>query len=231
MFSIFRRTAAEVTESSLKALNMDGLRGWQKEMPMASLMSLKDLDAWAIGCDKDIGGFSDAHLDLVDGHGRFHGNLSLDLPADNKEIKHCGYAAIRTKVKSQTLFGTPCWDTSLFRYLALHVKGDRRKYFVNIQTDGVVKTDLFQHRLFLRTPGQWETVMIPFRDFILTNNGAVQEDQIEMFREKVKTVGISIMDKQEGPFNLEIEWIKAMNTEFTEGDMDRIPPPPPPAAA
>lgn len=58
------------------------------------------------------------------------------------------------------MFGTPCWDTSLFRYLALHVKGDKRKYFVNIQTDGVVKTDLFQHRLFLRTPGEWETVMV-----------------------------------------------------------------------
>ncbi|KAI7900876.1 complex I intermediate-associated protein 30-domain-containing protein [Cokeromyces recurvatus] len=224
MFSIFRKTATEVAESSLKALNMDGLRGWQKEMPMASFTSAKDLDAWAIGCDKDIGGFSEAHLDFNDGHGRFHGHLSLDLPAENKEIKQSGYAAIRTKVKPQTLFGVPCWDTTLFRYLALHVKGDNRKYFVNIQTDGVVKTDLFQHRLFLRTPGQWETVMIPFRDFILTNNGIVQEDQIEMYREKVKTIGISIMDRQEGPFSLEIDWIKAMNTEFTEGDMDRLPP-------
>jgi NADH dehydrogenase [ubiquinone] 1 alpha subcomplex assembly factor 1 len=122
------------------------------------------------------------------------------------------------------MFGTPCWDTSLFRYLALHVKGDDRKYFVNIQTDGVVKTDLFQHRLFLKTPGEWETVMIPFRDFILTNNGMVQEQQIEMYRQKVKTVGISLMDRQEGPFDIQLEWIKAMNTEFTDGDMDRTPP-------
>lgn len=52
----------------------------------------------------------------------------------------------------------------------------------------------------------------------------IQEDQIEMFRQKVKTVGISLMDRQEGPFEIELEWIKAMNTEFTEGDMDRIPP-------
>lgn len=52
----------------------------------------------------------------------------------------------------------------------------------------------------------------------------IQEDQIEMFRQKVKTVGISLMDRQEGPFEIEIDWIKAMNTEFTEGDMDRIPP-------
>jgi NADH dehydrogenase [ubiquinone] 1 alpha subcomplex assembly factor 1 len=53
----------------------------------------------------------------------------------------------------------------------------------------------------------------------------IQEDQIEMYREKVKTVGVSLMDRQEGPFEIEIQWIKAMNTEFTEGDLDRVPPP------
>ncbi|CEG69044.1 hypothetical protein RMATCC62417_16188 [Rhizopus microsporus] len=202
---------------------MDGLRGWQREMPMTALNSQKDLTQWVVGSDKDIGGFSEAHLEITpEGTGRFHGNISLDLPT-NPEIKQSGYAAIRTKQKEQSLFGIPCWDTTLFRYLALRVKGDKRKYFVNIQTDGIVKTDLFQHRLFLRTPGQWETVMIPFKDFILTNNGMIQEEQIEMFREKVRTVGISLMDRQEGPFNIEIDWIKAMNTEFTEGDMDRVP--------
>ena len=52
----------------------------------------------------------------------------------------------------------------------------------------------------------------------------IQEDQLEMFREKVKTVGISLMDRKEGPFEIHVEWVKAMNTEFTEGDLDRIPP-------
>ncbi|KAI9032829.1 complex I intermediate-associated protein 30-domain-containing protein [Phycomyces nitens] len=203
---------------------MEGLQGWQKELPMTTLNSKKDLAQWAIGCDKDIGGFTEVSLDITpENTGLFHGNLSLELPA-NREIQHSGYAAIRSKVKPSSMFGTPCWDTSLFRYLGLRVKGDNRKYFVNIQTDGVIQTDLHQHRLFLRTPGQWETVMIPFRDFILTNNGMIQEEQVEMFREKVKTVGVSLMDRQEGPFRLEIDWIKAMNTEFTEGDMDRVPP-------
>ncbi|KAI8338257.1 NADH:ubiquinone oxidoreductase intermediate-associated protein 30 [Chlamydoabsidia padenii] len=201
---------------------MDGLQGWQQELPMLSLKTKQDLNAWAIGCDKDIGGFSEASLNLTsDNVARFHGHLSLDLPA-NPEIQQSGYAAIRSKARASSMFGTPCWDTSLFRYLALRVRGDDRKYFVNIQTDGVIQTDLYQHRLFLRTPGEWETVMIPFRDFILTNNGMIQEQQIEMFREKVKTVGISLMDKKNGPFSIEIEKISAMNTEFTEGDMDRL---------
>lgn len=69
------------------------------------------------------------------------------------------------------MFGTPCWDTSLFRYLALRVRGDQRKYFVNIQTDSVIQTDLYQHRLFLRTPGQWETVLV--RGYGMSSNKGV----------------------------------------------------------
>jgi len=202
---------------------MEGIQGWQKELPMFKLNTPKDLQEWAIGCDKDIGGYSEAKLEITpEGIGKFSGNLSLELPAD-AEIQQSGYAAIRSKVKPSSMFGTPCFDTTLFRYLALRVRGDHRRYFVNIQTDGVIQTDLYQHRLFLRTPGEWQTVMIPFRDFVLTNNGMIQEDQIDMMREKVKTVGISITDREEGPFEIEIDWIKAMNTETTEGDMDRNP--------
>lgn len=105
-------------------------------------------------------GFSEAKLEITpEGVGKFSGNLSLELPA-NTEIQQSGYAAIRSKVRPSSMFGTPCFDTTLFRYLALRVRGDHRKYFVNIQTDGVIQTDLYQHRLFLRNPGEWQTVMV-----------------------------------------------------------------------
>ncbi|CAG8784877.1 4737_t:CDS:2, partial [Gigaspora margarita] len=123
--------------------------------------------------------------------------------------------------RGSTLFGTPCWDTTLYRYLSIRAKGDNKKYLVNIQTDGPVISDLFQHRLFLRKPGEWETIMIPFTDFILTNHGVIQEPQIEMYRERVRTIGISLL-MQPGPFCLELDWIKMINTDETIGDYDRI---------
>lgn len=52
----------------------------------------------------------------------------------------------------------------------------------------------------------------------------IQDDHVDMFREKVKTVGLSLSDRQEGPFSIDIDWVKAMNTEATEGDLDRHPP-------
>lgn len=49
----------------------------------------------------------------------------------------------------------------------------------------VVRSDLFQHRLWLGEPGKWQDVLVPFQDFALTNAGTLSETQIEMFREKV----------------------------------------------
>lgn len=68
-------------------------------------------------------------------------------------------------------------------------------FFVNIQTDGPVTTDLYQHRLFLDDSqgNAWQTITIPFDSFVLTNTGVVAEDQISMMREKILTVGISAL--------------------------------------
>ncbi len=61
--------------------------------------------------------------------------------------------------------------------------------------------------------------MVPFRDFILTANGMTQKHQFQFEKENVKSIGFSCM-RQTGPFGIEIEWIKAMNTMDTFGEFD-----------
>jgi NADH dehydrogenase [ubiquinone] 1 alpha subcomplex assembly factor 1 len=57
-------------------------------------------------------------------------------------------------------------DVSTHRYLALRLclSGDprtRNSYFVNIQTDGPITTDLWQHRLyFQRHDYGWEDLFV-----------------------------------------------------------------------
>ncbi|CAI2170485.1 6269_t:CDS:2 [Funneliformis geosporum] len=223
MFGFLRRSLDVVKEGGTKILKANPAP-WNNEQLLLRLNSVKDLENWAVGCDKDVGGFSDSKLEITEeGCGKFHGNISLDVPKDNPRITRSGYAGIRSKVHGSSLFGIRCWDTSLYRYLSIRARGDNKKYFVNIQTDGPIITDLFQHRLFLRSPGEWETVLIPFRDFILTNHGIVQDPQMEMYREKVKTIGFSILS-QPGPFRLDIDCIKAINTDSTDGDWNIQPP-------
>ena len=197
--------------------------------------------------DRSVGGFSTAELsqvppstDPVTGeqiptHALFHGNISTDLPKDRPDVRRTGYAAFRNQDRGRTLFGKFYWDVDSYRYLALRVKSDGRRYFVNIQTDSIIPTDLHQHRLWTKAhqgapglwnnlsqrnnnstitssgDGQWETILIKFHEFVRTNHGIVTEPQSEMLRQKITSFGIGLTDRQPGPFKLAIGAMWATN--------------------
>jgi NADH dehydrogenase [ubiquinone] 1 alpha subcomplex assembly factor 1 len=96
-------------------------------------------------------------------------------------------------------------------YLAMRIKSDGRHYFINVQTESIEPSDLHQHRLFAKRPGEWETILVKWNDFVRTNHGFVIEPQTGMLRQKVRTVGIGLTDRVEGPFELCIERIWATN--------------------
>jgi NADH dehydrogenase [ubiquinone] 1 alpha subcomplex assembly factor 1 len=155
-------------------------------------------------------------------YGRFYGTVSTTLPENRPKIKRTGYAAFRTPDQKPNVFGRGLWDIDPYAFLALRLKSDGRSYFVNVQTQSIEPTDLHQHRLFAKRPGQWETVLIRWNDFVRTNHGFVMEPQTEMLRQKVLTVGIGLTDRVEGPFELCIERVWATN-DATEGDVVETP--------
>jgi len=167
--------------------------------------------------DEDIGGSSLASLSFVPAtsttpsHALFRGTISNALPAGDEQIQRTGYAAWRTEDRPPTVFGKSLWDVDAYAYLALRVKTDARKYKVNVQTESLVYSDLHQHRLYARRPGQWETVLIKWADFVRTNHGMVVEPQSEMLKEKVRTVGVGLTDRLPGPFEMCISRIWATN--------------------
>lgn len=147
------------------------------------------------------------NLDVEGNVGHFHGVLNLDPPPNRPDVLYSGYAMFRTKDQPTGFLNSPTfWDWDNYHNLVLKVKGDHRKYFVNIQAQTAVATDVYQHRLFLNTPGKWETVTIPIDDFVLTNRGVIQH-QSSLDRTKVKTVGIGLLDNQFGPYSLFIDSI------------------------
>jgi len=121
------------------------------------------------------------------------------------------------------------WNVEPYNYLALRVKSDGRRYFVNVQTDSIVETDIHQHRLYTQHDagnpgdaegGEWETVYIKWHDFVRTNHGSVVEPASDMLMQKVKSVGIGLIDRQPGPFDLRVQWFKAVNDIGEEKNMD-----------
>ncbi|EMD33544.1 hypothetical protein CERSUDRAFT_118111 [Gelatoporia subvermispora B] len=210
-------------------------------------ISRDDLHNFAIGCDADIGGTSTARFDLdetsvlpgADGApdvvrptGKFWGNMSLEVRRGFEGRIRAGYAGFRNKPRT-SLFGTILDDVTFHRYLALRVRaggapGLRNSYYVNIQTEGPITADLWQHRLFFRrTDGGWEDVFIDFNDFVLTNAGQVVTGRVEMNRERVRTVGISLLGgntHQAGPFELGIDSISIINDEDIPAFSLQLPP-------
>ncbi|KAJ5469557.1 Complex I intermediate-associated protein 30 [Penicillium diatomitis] len=57
----------------------------------------------------------------------------------------------------------------------------------------------------------WETVLLPFTSFVRTNHGYVMEPQTSLLRSRVKSIGIGLTDRIEGPFDLRIHKIWATN--------------------
>lgn len=174
--------------------------------------------------DQELGGYSTANLDVDPKTkvGHFHGVLNLDLPANRPDVVQSGYAMFRTRdqrpknlseIVAAALGYEPLWNWEGCTHVLLRVKGDHRKYFVNIQAESAFPTDIYQHRLFLKTPGKWENVLVPLSDFILTNWGVIQQ-QRSINLQGVKTIGIGLIDKQYGPFSLYIDSISAVNVKY-----------------
>lgn len=221
------RSLDEFKRLSKIALTSEGIKGPLGPMPLHSFAEPESIRDTMLMCDVDIGGFSRASLDWVPAvtsasasasapadapaHARFHGSISTALPPNKPDIQRSGFAAWRTRDQPFNLFGKAVWDIDMYTYLALRIKSDGRSYFVNVQTESVVPSDLHQHRLFTKRPGEWETVLIKWNDFVRTNHGFVVEPQTEILRQKVKSLGIGLTDRVPGPFELCIERMWATN--------------------
>ncbi|CAE6384959.1 unnamed protein product [Rhizoctonia solani] len=179
---------------------MEGLNPNVEPRTLFSFRTPQDLQQYALGSDSDLGGNSTAHLDHhPDGYARFWGDMRLDVKAGLEGKLRPGYAGFRNKSRP-TLFGQIFDDLSLHKYLALRVKAAGEPHT--------------QNSYF--TDGQWEDIMIPLSDFVMTNQGDLVQNQVRMMREKVRTIGVSILggkSRTQGKYELGIESIRVVNEE------------------
>ncbi|KAM4064860.1 complex I intermediate-associated protein 30 (CIA30) domain-containing protein [Hirsutella rhossiliensis] len=231
------RSIDELKRRSSIAWKLEAVKGPQGSRPLYDFRDQDSVRDCILMSDHLIGGSSQSSLDFVSSaasedapspptsseshspptsYARFQGLISTSLPADRPNIQRSGYAAFRTPDQAPTVFGRSMWDIDPYTYLAMRIKSDGRAYFINLQTEAVEPTDLHQHRLFAKRPGQWETVMVKWNDFVRTNYGFVVEPQTELLRQKVRSVGVGLTDRIEGPFELCIERVWATN-QVTEG--------------
>ena len=150
---------------------------------------------WQTTNDGVMGGRSDGRFRInEDKNMEFFGTLSLE--------NNGGFASVRARGSN---LGLEEGDSIVAR-----VRGDGREYSLNLYTP--TRRTAFSYRAKFRTQkDEWIEVRIPLNDFVATSFGRVVRNQ-ELDPAEVTGLGILLGDKKAGPFELEIDWIKADKT-------------------
>ncbi|XP_007883046.1 complex I intermediate-associated protein 30, mitochondrial [Callorhinchus milii] len=173
------------------------------------------LRQWMVSCDQEIGGRSRVDLTLGS-NGKtalLSGELCVEVPRDG-ETRYSGYCTLRSRELQAAFERNKHHDWSSFNTLHLCVRGDGRPWMVNISSAMFFshhKDDLYNYFLFTRGGPYWQHVKIPFSKFFLSSRGRVQDSQQPLWLDKISTIGFTLGDKVDGPFQLEIDFIGVCN--------------------
>lgn len=92
-----------------------------------------------------------------------------------------------------------------------------RNFMVNIHVDNFLPGEMYQGYMVPRKSeiGEWVTVELPFRKFLLTSMGQVKNTQDSNLTEyeEIERIGFTIADKIDGPFELDIKRIEAITLD------------------
>ena len=156
---------------------------------------------WQTVLDGVMGGLSTGRITAGEGGTlRFSGELSLE--------NNGGFSQVRTAVPEGTFEG----ETGLL----LRVKGDGRTYQCDIRSSRLRLMAGGYQQLFKTKAGEWIEVEIPFDQCVANSFGQRMRNAPKLDPASIESVGITLADKQEGPFAIEVDWIRPMGKPATE---------------
>ena len=148
--------------------------------------------AWQIVNDDVMGGVSTSRFQiLTNGGAVFSGVVSLE--------NNGGFASVRSSPTRHDLTGCGCF--------VIRLRGDGHRYKFTARTETGFDAPLYQCA-FVTKRGEWEEHRLAFKDFVPTFRGRTLTGMPPLNPANVTSVGFLISDKQEGPFQLEVAWIK-----------------------
>ena len=150
---------------------------------------------WQTVLDGVMGGLSTGRISAGDGGTlRFEGELSLE--------NNGGFSQIRTAVSEGAFAGK--------KGLLIRVKGDGRTYQCDIRSSRLRLMAGGYQRVFETKAGEWIEVAIPFDQCDANSFGQRVRNAPTLDPASIESVGITLSDKKEGPFALEMDWIRSI---------------------
>jgi monofunctional biosynthetic peptidoglycan transglycosylase len=149
-------------------------------------------EAWQIVNDDVMGGRSVSRFKIDDQAKLvFSGTLSLE--------NNGGFASVRARGKNLAL--------TLGESIFLRVRGDGRQYEFNLYTQPNFSGYSYRQS-FQTISGKWMEIELPVNRFVATWRGRAFPNE-KLDAGNVRGLGFLLGDKKAGPFQLEVEWIKA----------------------
>jgi monofunctional biosynthetic peptidoglycan transglycosylase len=149
-----------------------------------------DAARWHDISDPVMGGISSSEMVEEEGVGVFKGVVSLEHGG--------GFASVRSAEGH--------YDLSGYDGLAVRVRGDGKRYGLRLRTSETFDGVNYQVD-FTPAPGVWLDVNLPFAGFQPVFRGRPVAGHPPLDPGAVKTFGLIIAGRQEGPFRLELESI------------------------
>lgn len=164
-------------------------------------LSAPDPRPWTLVNDDVMGGRSTSRVRRTEqGTLRFSGHLSL--------ANSGGFASTRTPLDSL--------DLASFQGVALRIRGDGRRYQLRLW---MASRDRIAYGAELHTiAGAWTEVRVPFTAFQPTFRGRRPADAPALDPGALGRLGFLIADRREGPFELEVAWVRAYREGRGQGD-------------
>ena len=153
-----------------------------------------DVPRWSVENDGVMGGRSEGFVEIADGTLVFTGEVVTEGG---------GFASVRAARQV---------DLSGYDGIELRVRGGGRTFALDVDDGTRSRGRQVTRRGPVPTTDTWETVRVPFASLQESAHGQrVRVNPLD--RSALQSIGVYISDGQDGPFRLEIDWIRAYDTE------------------
>jgi NADH dehydrogenase [ubiquinone] 1 alpha subcomplex assembly factor 1 len=92
--------------------------------------------------------------------------------------------------------------------LTIRIRGDGKRYKLTATADTDADPVMYQVG-FETARDEWLELRMGFSDFVATYHGRPVESARPLDPARIRSLGLLIADGQEGPFRLEVDWVKA----------------------
>lgn len=148
---------------------------------------------WYAVDDGVMGGVSQSGFSIIEGEGRFHGEVSLENGG--------GFASVRREPHE---FESSLADA---QGIALTVRGDGRTYQLRLKSASLGDASAYRVK-FTPAHDGWETLHFPWSTFEAVRRGTLLSDAPAVTPSEIHQIGFLIADRTAGPFCLQVKRIE-----------------------